>query len=157
MASNYSVTAKVITQRATARLAKFEKAVERAGKATVKDLINIGKAKAQQIVPKGPTGWLYKSIQGKELGGPKASGMIYLTPKIVPNDGIHRGIPGKGSNWKYLNNFNLARWMHTSPRAVSHITSGDPHFMYTTKAYLEGRKMTVAAGNFNRIVTNNKI
>jgi hypothetical protein len=151
MARAYTVTAKAKAQRAYARLRKFEKAAERAGKTTVKDLINIGKAKAQQLVPKGPTGWLYKSIQGKELGGPKPVGMIYLTPKIVPVDGVHRWSKGNYPN------FNLSRWMHTSPRAISHIKSGDPHFMYSTKAYLEGRKMTVAAGNYNRIITNNKI
>jgi hypothetical protein len=156
MARGYTVTAKVIPQRALARLKKFEKAVEKAGHATVKDLINIGKAKAQQLVPKGSTGWLYSQISGRQLSGPNPVGMIYLKRQILPNDGIHRRVPPKNATWRYLNNFNLARWMHTSPRAVAHIKHGDPHFMYTTKAYLEGRKKTVAAGNYNRIITNTR-
>lgn len=72
MAATFS--AKVYTQRAQARLAKFQKEIEKAGQATVQDLVNVGKEQARVLVPKGKTGWLYSTIQGKVLGGPNPSG-----------------------------------------------------------------------------------
>ena len=150
MAVTFKAT--VYTQRAQARLSKFQKGVEKAGKQTVQDLVNIGKAQAQVLVPKGKTGWLYKSIQGRVLGGQKPVGMIYLQPKIVPVDGVHRRSKGNYPN------FNLARWMHTSPRALSHFKrpEREVRFMDTTRDILNSRKKTVASNNFNRIVTGNR-
>lgn len=49
-------------------------------------------------------------------------------------------------------NFNLVRWMHTSPRAKSHFKKGgQPRFMYKTRDYLNSIKKGVAKGRFKNI------
>jgi len=148
MAATFS--AKVYTQRAQARLVKFQKQIEKAGQQTVQDLVNIGKEQARVLVPKGKTGWLYKSIRGKVLGGPNPRGQIFLDPKILPVDGVHRYSEGKYPQ------FNLSRWMHTSPRAQHHFRSGDSQFMYTTGRILNERKKKIAEGNYNKLTINNR-
>lgn len=146
----------VRTQLARARLRKFGKAVEKAGQQTVQDLVNIGKDKARELVPKGSTGWLYKQISGRVIPGPNPKAQIFLKEQIVPDS--HRLFPNTGQ----YPQFNLAKWMHETggkfktPNPLGtvgkqHIKSGDPQFMYTTARYLNGRKKTIASGNFNQI------
>jgi len=139
----------VKTSAAIARLRKTEKKIEKAGEATLTDLKNIGKDTAKALVPKGPTGWLYSTIEGKTIfGGKNPRAEIFLKPAIVPNDGIHRGI-AKGKGWKYPR-FNLARWMHESSNAKNHIRSGDPQFMYTTAEIMGARLGKVIEKNFRK-------
>jgi len=136
---------KVYTSAAKARLGKALKKIEKAGFVTTKDLVNIGKDKAKILVPKGNTGWLYKTIQGKVTGtGANVKGRIYLSPVIVPNDGIHRSAQAKDT-------FSLAFWMHKSPRAKHWFHNGSNTFMYDTKNYLRSKKKGVAMSRFNSI------
>ena len=51
--------------------------------------------------------------------------------------------------------FNLVRWMHESPRARQHITSGDPHFMFTTRQMLSEEAPRIVEARFNKIVLRN--
>lgn len=138
---------KVNTQLAQARLAKFQKAIDKAGQATVQQLVNMGKEQARVLVPKGKTGWLYNTIQGQVLGGPDPKGKIFLNPKIVPVDGVHRRSKGNYPN------FNLARWMHTSSNASSHFRRPDREirFMDTTRDILNQKKKGIATGNYKGI------
>lgn len=149
-------TAKIYTQRAQARLRKFERAIEDAGKQTVQDLVNVGKEHARILVPKGSTGWLYKTIKGKVIGGNKPQGQVYLEPQILPDN--QRLFP---NSTKYPQ-FNLAKWMHLTKGKFrtknpfgmpgkQHIKTGDPQFMYTTAKILNSRKKVIATGNFNKI------
>lgn len=112
---------------------------------TVKDLGKAGKHTAKALTPVD-TGFTYKSIRRRTLR--RASGdraEIFIEPAIRPVDGVHRRSTGQYPN------FNLVRWMHTSPRARNHITSGDPKFMYTTRNYLNSIKGRVARGRFKTI------
>jgi hypothetical protein len=142
--------ANVYTQRAIARLAKAEKKIIKQGYTSTQDLVTVGKEFARATVPKGKTGWLYNSIKGRTTvnnAGPK--GEIYLSPVILPNDGVHRK-KYTGQNWKYVR-FNLARWMHTSPRAKSHFRSGDAQFMYSTRDYLKGAGVKRVRKDFEKL------
>src|SRR6056297_989064 len=140
--------AEVFTRMAIARLAKAEKKIKVAGEATVGDLVNVGKETARILVPKGKKGWLYKSIQGRVIKGKTPRGIIFLSPQYLPNDGEHRR-KYTGQNWKYVR-FNIAKWMHTSQRALSHFnkSSKELRFMYTTRAELEKRKGGIAGDRF---------
>jgi hypothetical protein len=138
--------AEVYTTAAIARLRKAEQKIMRTGEVSTQELVNMGKDFARAIVPKGSTRWLYNTIKGrvlKENNGSK--GEIFLSPSIVPIDGVHRWSAGRYPQ------FNLARWSHTSPRAVSHFTNGDPKFMDTTREYLRGVGLNRVKGRFKTI------
>ena len=142
--------AKLHTQLVHARLTKLKKRIETRGSATTSDLVSMGKETARILVPKGTTGWLYRTIQGKVIRkGVNSKGVIFLSPSIVPNDGVHRR-RYNGQQWKYPS-FNLARWMHESPRALARVRSGDPRFMYKTEEVLRGKKGDVLRRNFRNI------
>lgn len=147
---------------AMARLAKAEKAIEKAGHQTVADLVKIGKEKARSLVPRGDTGWLAGTIKGEQTKGARPYAKIYLNPL----SGAKRHLPNSG---KYPGSkFKLAEWMHAtkgrlqSPNkyllAVTKgrrghagdqlIRNGDPQFMFSTKKYLNSKKGTIAKNNF---------
>ena len=139
---------------AYARIQKWEKRIQKAGQASLRDLVNLGKDIARSIVPRGTTGWLYRSIKGKIVNGKNPRGAIYLSPQILPNDGIHRRKYTGNKKWKYVN-FNLARWMHTSPRAQSHFkgrSEKEVKFMYTTYDRLRQRAGSIGSKNFRKII-----
>jgi len=140
----------VFTKMAIARLAKAMKKIEEAGEATVQDMVTVGKEQARILVPKGRTGWLYRTIQGKVIKkGSGSEGIIFLKPAYLPNDGNHRR-KYNGQNWKYVK-FNLARWMHESPRARAHFKKGDPQFLYTTKRILNAKKGSMTRNGFGNL------
>ncbi len=133
-------------RKAIRKLQRYEQAIIEKGTATVSDLGLLGKNFAKNIVPYD-TGFTYKSIRKKTIRRVEPESKIFNEPSIRPNDVVHRGKPRQGG----IVNFNLVRWMHTSPKARSHIKSGDPQFMYTTREYLNGIKGDVARGRFKTI------
>ncbi len=138
--------AKVFTQRAEARLTKAIKKITKQADISANDMKNLGKETARVLVPKGRTGWLYKSIQGKvqkDRDGPRA--VIFLDPQIVPVDGVHRYSKGNYPN------FNLARWGHTSQKAKSHFRNGNGDFMYKTRDVLEGMGVEKVRKAYNKL------
>lgn len=107
---------------------------------TLEGLKEKGKYYAKAIAPMD-TGYTIRSIEGRvepDRKGGKARIFIKPSMKYRPNDGTHRRVMTKNSNWRYPK-FDLVRWMHESPRARSHITSGTPDFMYKTRDYLKGK------------------
>ena len=131
--------------KALRKLRALEKEIEHKSALTVQDLGKAGKQTAKALTPVD-TGFTYKSIKRRTVR--RASGdraEIFIEPAIRPVDGVHRKSVGQYPN------FNLVRWMHVSPRARSHITSGDPKFMYTTRNYLNQIKGKVARGRFKTI------
>ena len=139
--------ATVTTERAERKLNKALRLIEEDGNATVKDLAEIGKRFAQLIAPRD-TGRVASFIRIINLRGKEGikSRIQAQNPTRNPPASYRRG-GGAYPNGK----FNLTRWMHTSPRAVAHIKSGDPKFMFTTRDMLNGMKKNVATGRFKNI------
>lgn len=128
------------TKRAERRLRNLEREIRQKSDATVNELGRLGKDKAKSIVPYY-SGNTFKSIRRRTTRGSQgAEARIFIEPYIL-DDGHVRNIA----------NFSLVRWMHTSPRAVGHIKSGDRLFMYTTRNYLNEIKTGVAQGKFKNI------
>lgn len=111
----------VDTTRAVARFQKMEAALITEGEVTTRRLAELGKAFAASIAPRD-TGATVHGIVRKQKD--KTEWQI-----VAQNMHPH---PSK------LGTFNLPYWMHNSSQAKHHIKSGDPHFMFTTRDYLEG-------------------
>jgi hypothetical protein len=151
------VTTDIYTQRAEARLGKAIEKIKRAGVATTKDLVNIGKETARILVPK-QTLFLYRSIQGETKPAPDGSirGRIYIDPYITPD--FQKIYPKSAT----IPNFSLVRWMHETggkfksdnafgKKGTQHIVSGDPYFMFTTRQQLNRMARGTAEGTFKAL------
>ena len=120
---------------------KAYKKIMKTGEVVVRDVAYLGRNYARSIAPKGETGKtasLIKVFRGQGGDGPKAR-IVAQNP--TADDGHKRNIQ----------NFNLVRWMHTSPRAKAHIKTGDELFMYSTRDLLNEKKKGIAKGRFNNI------
>jgi hypothetical protein len=141
------------TVGARMRLAKLEKSIEKAGQATVKQLVEAGKAHAQMLVPKR-TLFLYRSIKGRVVNGQRPKGEIFIEPVNTPWS--ERGFQGRGPGKYGPNGFSLVRWMHTASRArtgkhFSTRTARQIRFMYSTRDYLKAKKMAIVNANYSGI------
>ena len=130
---------KIDYKRATAKLRRILDESIKAGNLTSEDLKELGKSKAKSIAPvySGQTRSKIKARASKGKDG--VSWLIYATN--ILNDNHIRNIE----------NFDLTRWMHTSPRAQGHIKRGNRQFLYETTRYLNKIKKNVAKGHFNNI------
>lgn len=125
--------------RASKKVYRLEKRLKEEAALSVKELGELGKFYARSIAPYY-SGKTFRNIilqRGKE--GTQA---VIMAKNPTANDGHVRRIA----------NFNLVRWMHQSPRAMRHIQSGDPHFMYRTRDYLRKQVPTRVTARFNKIV-----
>jgi len=121
------------------KLNRVNKQIIKLGKITADMLVESGKQYARTIVPvyTGKTYRLIKAFKATR-SNPQAT---VVAENPTAHDGHHRRMA----------NFNLVRWMHTSGKAFRHIHSGDPHFMYTTRQYLNNIKIRVAKGNWQKL------
>jgi len=139
----------VQTDNAIKKLRRIENKIIKQGYASANDLKELGKRAAQTLVPKGKTGWLFRSIKGRtKKEGADSTAQIFLEPTIVPVDGVHRYSKGNYPN------FNLSRWMHTSPRAKTYVKNGDHKFMYTTRKILEGMGVEKVKASYGSLKLN---
>jgi len=131
---------KVDTSKAERKFRRLLQQVDREGKATINDLVGLGKNFAKSIVPvcTGRTYQFIISRTGTDAKGP--FGRV-----------IARNPTASDGHLRKISNFNLVRWMHTSGKAQNHIKSGDRKFMYTTRDYLNGIKKKTATGRYKRI------
>lgn len=96
---------------------------------------------------------------GKQFARSKApylSGQTFRKIKLLRGDGMEvkivaTNILHDGHKRKFAR-FDLTRWMHQSPRARSHIKSGDPKFMYATAAYLRRLAPVTVQKRYNRLL-----
>ena len=123
-------------------------AILKAGKATVRDLADIGQSHARSIAPyySGKTASIIKVSTGLDKDGPYGE----ISAVNILND----------NHLRKQGNFDLVRWMHATNGvlrnskgqfAKKHIKSGNPRFMRSTKVWLRRQKVSVAEGHFNKI------
>lgn len=124
-------TTKLDTSGLDKKMTRITNKLNKAGTETTTDLGERGKWYAKTIAPKytGKTADFIIARHGK-----KQSTVIARNPTAGRSDG-----------------FALVRWMHESPRAQSHIRTGEPTFMFIMRDYLNEIKQNVAKGNFNKI------
>lgn len=126
--------------KALAKLNRLRNNITQKGDATVNELADLGKYYARSRAPHY-TGKTADFIIAYRSKGPSGAEARVVARNPTASDGHMRRMP----------NFNLVRWMHTSPRAVKHIYSGDRQFMYSTRDYLNKIKTGVAQGRFKGI------
>ena len=129
--------------KANARLRRYRADFEKTGKKTVEELGKIGKQFARTIAPYD-SGATFRNIVLRK--GNSDHEAVVMAQNPTRGDGHKRNIA----------NFNLVRWMHTSPRAAAHIYSGDEHFMYTTREYLRRIGGKAVTGRYRRVIIRNK-
>jgi hypothetical protein len=107
---------------------------------TAETLADMGKLHARDIAPyeTGKTVSLIKKF-------------VYPTAKGYEATIVAQNPTASDGHKRNIKNFNLVRWMHTSSKALGHIYSGDPRFMYSTQMYLEKIKKSVAQGKVKDI------
>lgn len=129
----------VDTRRAVRKLNRVEGEVKRLSLEVVQELSVKGKDYAKQISPyqTGRTRSLIRAdVYPRKWG---AEGIVSATN--ILKDGHSRNIP----------NFDLVRWMHESPKALDHIRSGDPLFIYSAREYIRRISLDVAKGKFTKV------
>lgn len=129
--------------RAKKRFRILAEKFEREGQLSVRELADMGKQYARQIAPyySGATVRHIKLFRGKTRFE------SYVQAQNPTRSDGHR---------RRISNFNLVRWMHQSPKAQSHIYSGDPQFMFTTRQYLSERAPGMVRGRFNKVITSTR-
>lgn len=135
-----SAVVSIQTQGAVRKFNKLKQMMEEQGRLTRDDLIEMGKQFARSIVPVY-TGRTHEYIIARKGENSDGSFGVIVAKNPTVSDGHVRNI----------GNFNLVRWMHTSPNSSKHIKSGDRKFMYTTRDYLNGTKKRVATGRYRKI------
>jgi hypothetical protein len=130
----------VSAERAFKKLNKALVVYNQEGMQTVEQLAQIGMWHAKAIAPHD-TGYTASLITTR----------VYKTPEGARAQIIARNPTANDGHPRRIKNFNLVRWMHTSPNAARHIYSGDRLFMYTTRDYLNKIKKSVAKGKHRRI------
>lgn len=135
------MTVDVNARNAFRKLNQARMGLFRASEATIENLTQLGKARAKSRAPffSGKTARMIRAIKRKTATGHES---IIISPNSVKSDGHTRR----------HSDFNLPRWMHTSPKARRHIKSGDRRYMYSTAAYLNRIKNKVAKGHFNKTI-----
>ncbi len=128
------------TTKAINKLVKLQAQVKILGDESVRTLGELGKWKARSIAPYR-SGLVYRNIMLQKKEG--------LNALVMAKNPIN-SYPGE-PHIRRISNFNLVRWMHTSPKAIRHIHSGDPRFMFTTREYLNKIKGGVARSTFNKL------
>lgn len=134
------VNIKADVTKALEKLNKVNKGIVALGRLTTENLGESGKWYAKTLVPVY-TGRTYSLIKTFGPTRGRRQEVIIVAENPTEKDGHRRNIA----------NFDLVRWMHTSVKALRHIRSGDPHFMYTTREYLNNIKTGVAKGNWQKI------
>jgi len=134
--------------KALAKFNRLKNLIIKEGNASVKQLADLGKWRAKAIAPHwtGRTADFIRVINTQGKGGITAQIKAFNPTK----GDAHTWNPTGKAN-RRIANFNLVRWMHTSPRARSWIKSGDEKFMFTTRDYLNKIKKNVATGRFRNI------
>jgi len=110
----------VDASKAVAKFRRMERAMITEGDATTLKLARLGQAFSASIAPRDT--------------GLTVQGILVLKNKQmqarIAATNSHPELEARG--------FNLPYWMHNSRYAKSHIKTGDPKFMFTTRDYLEG-------------------
>lgn len=109
----------VDTQRAIARLKRAENTLEKGSVRELNATANVGKRVAFDLAPKN-TGKTAKAIKMAPVTGRKGSRKVATV--IAKNGHPHKTWKGE--------KFNLTYWMHYSGKAVNHIKTGEPRFMF---------------------------
>jgi len=132
------VTIKYDIRKAEKKLKEAKQFYTKKGEDSVNILARMGQAYAKSIVPRdtGKTANLIKVFSGTDSEGPYAK-IIAQNP--TANDG----------HFRQMKNFNLVRWMHTSPKAASHIRTGDERFMFTMAERMQIESKRVVRQLFN--------
>lgn len=136
----------VNSKRAEKKVKMLREKLEKEGELALTDATQFGKQYAISIAPKY-TGVTAKSIRGRTNRNDLTSRIFTVQNS---NDGPRpRRGEAKGSSFK---NFNLIRWMHTSPKAPSHIHSGKYNFMELTKKELRKTFGAKVTGRWRNVV-----
>lgn len=125
--------------KASKKLFRLERKMRTEGVAGAQEIGELGKFYARSIAPYY-SGATFRNITLRR--GDDESESVIFARNPVAGDGHRRNIK----------NFNLIRWMHTSPRAKSHIRSGEPQFMYKTRDYLAKQAPLRMKTRFNKII-----
>lgn len=127
------------TQKASIKLSSMASFYEGKTQKLIDELGSMGVNMAKRMAPEfsGRTRRLIKSY-------PVRQGDIYTRYIQSPNPTLSDG------HRRNIQNFNLVRWMHTSPRAREHIRTGLNDYMVFTLDYLEGKADNVARGIFKK-------
>lgn len=125
--------------KASRKLFSLERKMQTAANAGIKEVGELGKFYAHSIAPYY-SGATFRNITLRR--GDDESESVIFARNPVAGDGHKRNIK----------NFNLIRWMHTSPRARGHIRSGEPQFMYKTRDYLAKQAPLRMQTRFNKII-----
>lgn len=136
------VTVTVNKQKAERKLAAAVKGFKDEGNLALSEIGEAGKQYARSIAPYD-TGKVFQNII-------KRVSKTEMNASVVARNPINQ-YPGEPRK-RNIAKFNLVRWMHTSPKATSHIRSGDPRFMYTTRAYLSGIAPGKVTGRYRRVI-----
>jgi hypothetical protein len=125
--------------KAYRKLTYLDKKLSEEGKISVQELGQMGKSYARSIAPY----YSGKTFRNIVLHKGNNTEVLIQAKNPVANDGHQRQIK----------NFNLVRWMHQSPLAAGHITSGDRKFMYKTGVYLRNVGPGRVTTRFNKVVS----
>lgn len=132
----------VDASRAFAKLNRVSKKIKAKAEATVKDLVNYGKAYAQQYVP-FDTGQTYRAIRGRyQKDGSGLKGEVYI--ELQPRE----------KDMRYTTHDIVAAMDDGFPRSAfkmskGHIRTGSRNFWSNTEKKLQGMKGDVVRRNFN--------
>lgn len=137
--------------KAQKKLKALERDLEKQGEQTTQHVGLLGKNYARSKAPYW-SGATFRSIQfRKRAGGTEAVIFSDVGLQSTANDGHKRS--GSSNKYRTRGRFDLVKWMHTSPYADSHITSGNPKFMYETYDYLTKKFPNTMKEQVTKIVT----
>ena len=150
MAQNYiRLKWSVDTKRLDRKMTKLILGFKDAGAFSLKEIGELGKTKARLLAPKLSG----RTFQGITLMKNDGREVRIVAKNPTASDGHKRG---NGSTRYFTRGkFNLVKWMHTSPRAVYHIKTGDHLFMYSTADYLRRVAPQIVESEFNKIIVRN--
>ena len=127
------VTVYVDPSKAIRKMKLLQAKLKAEGSLSIKEIGELGKSYAKARAPYF-SGKTFDNIILRMITG----------PEVI--------IQARNSTAGRADGFNLPRWMHTSPRARSHIGSGDPKFMYRTASYLRKVAPGRVQGRFSKVV-----
>ena len=133
-----AMTIKNIDYReAQIKLAKLARQMVKVGNGGVVALTHLGVRKEKSIAPQD-SGKTARMIRGifKQKGNGEMQGMV-LTP-----------------NWVHHGDFNLPRWLNTSPNAERFIQTGEPRYVEKTMKYLNSIKKSTMKGMKQKLIIN---
>ena len=129
---------RVNANQAIRKMNTLRKPLEKESIITLEQLGEFGKGLAVGYAP-FRTGITARSIVSK-------SDVDNLSVTITSEPTSHDG------SRKNFKNFSLVRWMHTSNKALSHIRTGNPRFMYQTRDELADVAKQRVTGRWRNVV-----